>query len=289
MGKKEANKGEEKGKKDCSAGKEDGPISVVLKIEMHCECCAQKVRRSVKGLKGVEAVASDISANKLTVIGKVNPIQLRGLVELKTHKNVELVSPAVAGKKEENPKGEGKGEKLEKGKDQKKAEDKKPKEPTVTTVVLKIRLHCHGCIRRIRKQASKIKGVDSVSIDEEKELVIVKGTMDVKSLADLLAAKLKKAVEIVNPKKDVALENEKGDKKKGNADGAKKANEGLVEAAKAASAAVPVASGSSATEASKMAMSVGGVGGGGDYPYRNETVHAPQLFSDENPNACSIM
>lgn len=283
MGKKEA-KGEEK-EKDCS-GKEDGPITVVFKIEMHCDCCAQKVRRSVKGLKGVEAVASDISANKLTVIGKVNPIQLRGLVEIKTHKNVELVSPAVSG----NPKGEGKGlainvPKLDKGRDKKKTEDKKSKEPTVTSVVLKIRLHCHGCIRQIRKQAYKIKGVDSVSIDEEKELVIVKGTMDAKSLPELLSAKLKKPVEIVNPKKkdEVAGENEKGDKKKGTADGAKEKEE--LEAGKAAAAAV--ASTSSSTEVSKMEFVSGG--GAGDYPYRNETIHAPQFFSDENPNACSIM
>lgn len=34
-------------------GKEDGPITAVFKVEMHCEGCAQKVRRSVKGFKGI--------------------------------------------------------------------------------------------------------------------------------------------------------------------------------------------------------------------------------------------
>ncbi|XP_020593744.1 heavy metal-associated isoprenylated plant protein 3-like isoform X2 [Phalaenopsis equestris] len=64
---------------------------------MHCEDCVQKVRRKVKKFKGVEAVSSDISASKLTVIGKVNPFELRGKLESKMHTKVELV---VAEKKE---------------------------------------------------------------------------------------------------------------------------------------------------------------------------------------------
>ncbi|PKI65120.1 hypothetical protein CRG98_014434 [Punica granatum] len=52
-----------------------------------------------------------------------------------------------------------------------------------TTVVLKIRLHCDGCIQNIRKLILKIKGVDSVNIEAAKELVAVTGTMDVKELA----------------------------------------------------------------------------------------------------------
>ncbi|XP_020593745.1 heavy metal-associated isoprenylated plant protein 5-like [Phalaenopsis equestris] len=87
---------------------EDGPISVVFKFEMHCENCVQKVRRKVEKFKGVEAVASDISASKLTVIGKVNPFELRDKLESKMHKNVELV---VAEQEKESAKAEQSSEK----------------------------------------------------------------------------------------------------------------------------------------------------------------------------------
>lgn len=301
MGKKEA-KGEDKemkadGEKKDVSGKEDGPITVVLKVEMHCEGCAQKVRRSVKGFKGVEAVASDVSGNKLTVIGKVDPIELRGHVESKTHKKVDLVSPAVAVKKEkESSKAEGNeganAQKPGKGNDQKRADDKKPDEPSVTSVVLKVRLHCEGCTQRIKKHINKIKGVESVSVDSQKDLVTVKGTMDVNSLPAFLTAKLKRGVEIVNRKKDGDGDKEKSEKKKGNGDVAKKeGQEAAKNAETAAATATPAAAATAATTTAAMDASKTEYYGGayGNYPYRIEMLHAPQLFSDENPNACSIM
>lgn len=76
-------------------------------------------------------MSSDVSGSKLTVIGKIDPLELRGHVESKMHKKVELVSPAVTVKKEkEASKAEGNeganAQKPDKGKDQKKADDKKP-------------------------------------------------------------------------------------------------------------------------------------------------------------------
>ena len=41
-----------------------------------------------------------------------------------------------------------------------------------------------------------------MAIDKEKEMVTVKGTMDVKALAENLMEKLKRRVEVVPPKKD---------------------------------------------------------------------------------------
>lgn len=42
---------------------------------------------------GVEDAKADISGNKLTVIGKVDPIKVRDKLAEKTKKKVELVSP----------------------------------------------------------------------------------------------------------------------------------------------------------------------------------------------------
>ncbi|KAG0490070.1 hypothetical protein HPP92_006933 [Vanilla planifolia] len=276
--KEKVQKVQAEGQRDCGGKKEQGPISVVLKVEMHCEGCAQEVRRCVRGFKGVEAVATDLVAHKVTIIGKVNPVELRERLERRTHKNVELVSPAVSGKESSKDGGKGDNQNPGKPKDQKKADDRKPKEPAVTTVVLKVRLHCDGCIKRIRKHIYKIKGVDNVSIDSEKDLVTVKGTMDAKTLPELLTAKLKRGVELVNPKKDGDGNKEKKSEGPTSTDGKKKDGE---EASKAVRGAAPLT-----TEANTMAFYGGGYG---DYPYRVEMVHAPQLFSDENPNACSIM
>lgn len=61
-------------------------------------------------------------------------------------------------------------------------------------------------------------GVESVNMDGAKDLVTVKGTMDVKELTPYLKEKLKRNVEVVPPKKD--------DDKKEKADDGKKEKDG---------------------------------------------------------------
>lgn len=262
MGKGEKNGGGE-GKKD------DGTITVVLKVDMHCDGCAEKVKKSVKGFEGVEGIKADVGGGKLTVVGKVDPSKLRDRVAAKTHKKVDLVSPANPPKKDAKEKGDSKKPAGEK--DSKKSDDKKSKEPAVSTVVLKIHLDCDGCVKRITRSIRKIKGVQQVTVDAQKDLVSVKGTMDAKALPEVLKEKLKRSVEVAPPKKDDGGEKkEKGGDKKEKGDGG---GGGKDDAAKAAAAAA-------ANRMDYYAV----------YPYGFEMAHAPQLFSDENPNAfCSIM
>lgn len=179
-------------------GKKDvGPTAIVLKLDLHCEGCAKKVKRSIRHLEGVEDVKADCDGGKLTVKGNVDPGWLREKVASKTKKTVVLVSP-------QPKKDAGGGDKKpdEKKAEEKKPEEKKPKEPQVSTVVLKIRLHCDGCAHKIKRIIKKIDGVEEVKIDSEKDLVTVKGTMDLKELIPYLKDKLKRNVEIVPPKKD---------------------------------------------------------------------------------------
>ncbi|CAA0830448.1 Heavy metal transport/detoxification superfamily protein [Striga hermonthica] len=157
-------------------------------------------------MKGVEKVKVDCGSNKLTVTGHVDPSWLRERVEYKTKKKVELVSPQpkkdggaaavpAAGDKKAEEKSEKKPEEI-------KADDKKPKEPAVTTVVMKIKLHCDGCAHKIKRVVLKnVDGVNSVKTDVGKDTVTVTGTMDVKELLAYLKDKLKKGIEIVPPKK----------------------------------------------------------------------------------------
>ncbi|KAL0409964.1 UNVERIFIED_CONTAM: Heavy metal-associated isoprenylated plant protein 5 [Sesamum latifolium] len=202
-GKKAAAEGGEKKAADGGGKKDEGPTTVVLKLDLHCEGCAKKVRRAVGHFEGVEKVKADCAANKLTVTGNADPAWLRERVEYKTKKKVELLSPqpkkdAGAGadkKADEKP--------SDKKVEEKKAEDKKPEEPVVSTVVMKIRLHCDGCAHKIKRVIFKnIDGVNSVKTDLQKDLVTVTGTMNVKELTAYLKEKLKKDIEIVPPKKD---------------------------------------------------------------------------------------
>ncbi|KAG0486186.1 hypothetical protein HPP92_008281 [Vanilla planifolia] len=204
--------------------------------------------------------------NKLTVIGAVDPWKLRDRLEAKTRKKVAVISPLNP--PEKNPAAAAADTNVP-----------KPKEPA--TVVLKLRLHCDGCIQRIKKTVLKIKGVKDVTVDSQADLVTVTGTMDVESLPGHLREKLKRGVEVVPAKKVDSSASaaatavgdgrgkEKSDEKKG-----KEGGEGGKEEAETVV--------TSALEASKVMFY-------GPYGYRVDMLHAPQLFSDENPNACCVM
>ncbi|KAA8550334.1 hypothetical protein F0562_002018 [Nyssa sinensis] len=155
MGKKKSNNEGEKDqndqKKNSNDGgkKDDGPITVVLKVDNDCEGCANKVKKCVRSFAGVESVKGDDGdLNKITVTGKVDPSKLREKLEQKTKKKVELVSPSPKKEKDKDTqkdKESGGGAKKTEDKPEKKPDEKKPKEPPVTTTVLKMDLHCAGC------------------------------------------------------------------------------------------------------------------------------------------------
>ncbi|RVW23304.1 Heavy metal-associated isoprenylated plant protein 6 [Vitis vinifera] len=309
-GEKKADAGEKKA--DAGEKKAEGPAPAVFKIDLHCDGCAKKVRRYVRNFDGVEDVKVDSASNKVTVTGKADPVKLREKLEEKTKKEVALISPVP--KKEAKDGGadkktDDKSEKKsdEKKSDEKKADDKKPKETPVSTVVLKIRLHCDGCIHKIKKIISKSKGVKTVTVDSQKDLVTVTGPMDVKELIPYLKEKLRRTVEIVSPKKDDAG----GDKKekaaavtrrKAEEEGGVKVEVNKMEYHGYGYAPPPQyyygppmynhgypAEGPSQWYEPPMY----GQGYSGEGPshhgYVVEHTPPPQIFSDENPNACSVM
>ncbi|KAJ6750160.1 hypothetical protein OIU85_000764 [Salix viminalis] len=328
--------GEKKPAADAGVKKDDGVFISVYKVDIHCEGCAKKIRHAVRHLDGVESVKTDCAGNKLTVTGKVDPANIQARVEEKTRKKVEIVSPQP---KKDGGAAAGGGDKKPDDKSEKKPEKQKEAEkpPQESTAVLKIRLHCEGCISKIKKIISKIKGVGSVTVDAAKDLVTVKGTMDVKDLAPYLKEKLKRGVEVVSPKKEEKKEapaagggekkeapaaggGEKKEKEKGgeakaekkDGDGGKKEEAGgggggaKMEVSKMEYFGYP---------ASTSTYWLDGVGGQNqvvesynnhyEHPYNqqgysatnqqgyvgghHDPYHAPEMFSDENPNACSLM
>lgn len=108
-------------------------------------------------IAGVDAVSTDMANNKLMVIGRVDPWKIRERVESKTRKKVDLISPVNPPKKDPAPK-DSESKNGSESKEPEKPDEKKAKEPVASTVVLRIRLHCEGCIQRIRRTILKIKG-----------------------------------------------------------------------------------------------------------------------------------
>ncbi|TMW92920.1 hypothetical protein EJD97_012410 [Solanum chilense] len=253
-------KNEEQHQEKEEGGKnEQNNRNVVLKVEFHCQGCVRKILKTVGSFEGVEKVTCDSEANKVTAIGEVDALKLKEKVERKMNRPVQLISPLPKDCKKEKKQNEN-DSKSSKGDDKK----TKEKEPPVTTVELKLHLHCEGCIQKIQKTITKNKGYKEMKIDHEKELMTVTGSMDMKELVEALKKQLKKDVQIVPSKK------EGGEKKEGGGGG----------------------SGGKGNEKAKD-----GQGGGGsekreqyEYPELDATaIHATQLFSDENANACSIM
>ncbi|XP_010443886.1 PREDICTED: heavy metal-associated isoprenylated plant protein 3 [Camelina sativa] len=266
---------------------ETASVTVVLKVDMHCEGCASRIVKCVRSFQGVETVKSESATGKLTVTGALDPAKLREKLEEKTKKKVDLVSPQPKKEKDKDNKNKNDDDNKNKPEEKKKADnnnEKKPKETPVTTAVLKLNFHCQGCIGKIQKTVTKTKGVNGLTMDKEKNLVTVKGTMDVKKLVESLSEKLKRPVEIVPPKKDKENGNEAGEKKKGGGGGGgddgggkeKSGNKGGGE-------------GVNMMEYMAAQPAYGyGYYPGGPYGYPIQA-HAPQIFSDENPNACVVM
>ncbi|RDX92689.1 Heavy metal-associated isoprenylated plant protein 6 [Mucuna pruriens] len=305
----------EKKPEEGGAKKDDGPAPVVYKLDLHCEGCVKKIKRTARHFEGVESVKADLSANKVTVTGKMDAEKLRDKLAERTKKKVELVSPPP--KKDAAP--------AEKPAEEKKPEEKKEeKKPTESTVVLKIKLHCDGCIAKIRRIILRFKGVQSVNLDASKDLVTVKGTMDVKEMVPYLNEKLKRNVEVVPPKKEEdKKEKEGGEKKEKDGGGEKKekAEDGGEKKEDGAAAKAEVnkmeyqypmvpssfwydghfpGQTSYAMEvhqgyANNHYVEPGYVNHG--YPpvqpplpyYMHHHAPPPQMFSDENPNSCSVM
>uniref|UniRef100_I1P7N3 HMA domain-containing protein n=1 Tax=Oryza glaberrima TaxID=4538 RepID=I1P7N3_ORYGL len=264
---------------------------VVLRMELHCAGCAQKVKKSIKHLAGVESVAADVATNTVVVAGTADAAALKARIEAKTKKPVEVVSAGGGGAAAKKPAAEPKavkddgGEKKdaqakeEKGKKQP-PEEKKPKEETV---LLRIRLHCDGCADRIRRRIYKIKGVKEVVMDgNAKDEVKVSGTMDVPAMLTYLTEKLNRAVEAVAPgskkdekKKDKGGDADGGEKKKDAAGGDKKDKGKSIEIAGPSTAAAAASMAPAPAEASTYHVSPYGHG---YFAYPQQQGPPPQLL-----------
>lgn len=172
-----------------------------MKALVHCEGCSNQISKCLKGLAGVRHVQVDREHQRVTVKGEVvnDPAKVLERLRKKYSKNVELISPKPKPEK------------------QKKAEEKK-EQPKIKIVVLKMYMHCEGCVSDVKRKIEEMEGVHSVEVDKEKSRVMVRGTMDSTKLVEKVKKKLGKHVEIIKEDNKREPKREGSDNEKGNED-----------------------------------------------------------------------
>ncbi|CAN6814320.1 unnamed protein product, partial [Brassica oleracea] len=312
----------------------------VYKVDMHCGGCAKKIKRMVKHLDGVKDVTADMSGNKLTVVGKIDPVKLRGKLEEKMKRKVVLTNPPPPLPLKVDASAAAAtavGEKKSDGVDKAAAPPPPPAAPRESLVALKIRLHCEGCIEKINKIILKIKEtqkncrtsspatIDDGAAENNKTEAAAPTAGNKEGPASGVSEAKKEGNEPGENKKGAEStgENKKeaeatGEKKKEIGDGGEKKKEtgdGVEKKESGGGGGTPVAMVNKmdyygySYPTAPMYWQEGHVysqtysledqsysGSGYNYmsesyvPYSHPNLNAPPgMFSDENPNGCSIM
>ncbi|CAJ1937511.1 unnamed protein product [Sphenostylis stenocarpa] len=270
-----------------SKEEESAPPEIVLRVFMHCEGCARKVRRSLKGFPGVENILTDCKSHKVVVKGeKADPLKVLERVQKKSHRKVELLSPIPKPPDEEKKPVE----------EEKPKPEEKKEEPQVITVVLKVHMHCEACAQEIKRRIEKMKGVESVEADLKSSEVSVKGVFEAEKLVEHVSKRTGKHAEIVKQeaekKEEVAKEEtgekkgEEGEKEKESGDKGEEKKEGVEGEGKTDEGGTEE---STVVELKKSEYYYNPPRYGMEFYAYPGPAYPPQIFSDENPNACTVM
>ncbi|KAK8465272.1 hypothetical protein PHAVU_009G038800 [Phaseolus vulgaris] len=295
----EENSAEEKQEKESKP-----PSPCVLFVDLHCIGCAKKIKKSIMKMRGVEGVVIDMAKNQVTIRGRVEPEAICNMITKKTKKRAQVIPPLP------EPEGESIPEVVT------------SQASEAVTVELKISMHCEACAEQLKRKILKLRGVQTAVAELSTGKVIVTGTMDANRLVDYVHRRTKKQVKIVpkpepepGPKKEenkesekpgaeeVKPEEEKEEKEEkeeekpaepkeeeGGNDGNNESKEekGVEEEEEAKKKVVGDENGvvDNVDDESMKRMMY-------SYYYQPplyviEPTPPPQLFSDENPNACCI-
>ncbi|KAF5795499.1 putative heavy metal-associated domain, HMA, heavy metal-associated domain superfamily [Helianthus annuus] len=258
------------------------PPPFVLYIDLHCVGCAKKIERSLLRIPGVVGMDIDMEKNQVTIKGVVEPQAVCDKIARKTKRTAKVLSPLPTAEGEPIP------------------QIVTSEVPESIRVELNVNMHCEACALQLKRKILRMKGVRTVETEVSSSKVMVTGSMDGDKLVEYVYRRTKKQAKIVpQPEPEPAPAPEPAEKPKEE----EKPEEKPAEEAKPEE--------KPAEEEKKE----GGDGGGDakeeekkekgekmevidmqrmmyyhQYPplYVMERIPPPQLFSDENPNACTI-
>ncbi|GAB4858630.1 Heavy metal-associated isoprenylated plant protein 9 [Ancistrocladus abbreviatus] len=274
------------------------PEPFVLHVYLHCVGCAKKIERSIMRIRGVEGVVIDMASNQVTIKGVVEPQVVCNKIMKKTKRNVRVLSPLPPAEGEPIP------------------EVVTSQVPELITLELNVNMHCEACAEQLKRKILKMKGVQTAHTELSSRKVTVTGTMDANRLVEYVYRRTKKQAQIVTqpepqkPPEEPKAEVKKEGEKAGEEAKSKEKKEEIVEqrGEKSAEEAIKEGSENDAKEP-KGGGEAHKYGSGGEvdgnglvnteesikrmmYYYQPlyviERIPPPQLFSDENPNACCI-
>lgn len=295
----QTNPEEKKEEKTEEKKEEPKPASpVVLFVDLHCEGCAKKIKRSIFKIKGVEEVTIEMAKNEVTIKGVVEGQAVCNMITQRTKRRAKVLSLSATAEGKPVP------------------EVVASEVAGLNTVELTVNMHCQACAEQLKKRILKMKGVRTAETELSSSKVTVTGTMDADRLVDYVYRHTKKQAKIVPPP-----ELEKTPKEKPKPDEKSKLEDGKKEEGKEKPATTdgeapkPEESKDQPQQEEKKDGGGGGEDvaaeqGGEDVQTNNmeeqsmhkmmyyynyqpsyviERIPAPQLFSDENPNACCIV
>ncbi|KAL6129222.1 hypothetical protein ACLB2K_072575 [Fragaria x ananassa] len=269
-GAKEKDHKEDKAKDEKKAKEKDGVITAVYKVNLHCPQCAREIKKPLISIQGVHNVEVEREKGEIKVKGDFDPTKIQKRLEKLCKKKVELVSPKVQIKESTTT------ETIV-------VKESKTKEVAISrTTLVKVHMHCHKCEQDLKKKLLTNKGVHNVRTDMKAQTLAVEGTIDPEKLVSYLRKKVHKHAEIIPPKqekKDETKEKEKSSSKPPEKKDEKKEKE----SGKSTEIVTKVVEAKEEIKVVEVKTKEGGA------PYFIHYVYAPQIFSDENPNACSIM
>ncbi|KAK4273821.1 hypothetical protein QN277_017143 [Acacia crassicarpa] len=286
------------------------PSPCVISVDLHCVGCAKKIERCIMKMRGVEGVVIDMAKNEITIKGIVEPQAICDKITKRTRRRAKVISPSPAAEGEPIP------------------EVVTSQVSGPVTVELNVNMHCEACAEQLKKKILKMRGVQTAETELSTGKVTVTGTMDANKLVDYVYRRTKKQAKIVpqpepepekkeEPKEaEKAAEKAKAEEKKEEnkekkeeekpaAEKPKKEEEGNKEVGEDKSENKEE---KRAEESKEEAKKEGGDQNNNNngmvviddegikrmmYYYQQplymiERIPPPQLFSDENPNACCI-
>ncbi|CAI9295576.1 unnamed protein product [Lactuca saligna] len=261
------------------------PAPFVLFIDLHCVGCAKKIEKSLLRIPGVVGLDIDMGKNQVTIKGVVEPQAVCDKITKKTKRTAKVLSPLPANEGDPIP------------------QVVASEVPGLITVELNVNMHCEACALQLKRKILRMKGVRTVETEVGSSKVMVTGSMDGEKLVEYVYRRTKKQAKIVPQPEPPAAEPAP--------DAAEKPKE---EEAAAKPEEKPAEEAKPEEKPPEEEKKEGG-GADGDkeegkkdggekmesvdmqrmmyyhqYPplYVMERIPPPQLFSDENPNACCI-
>lgn len=224
--------------------------AALYKVNLHCPDCAHMIKKPLMRIQGVHSVDVNFEKSEVKVVGVIDAKKIHERIEKLSKKKVELLK--VESKFKETVVVE--------------KVVKEIKEPIIHTHTVKVHLHCDQCAADLRRNLLKHKGIYEVKPDMKAQRLIIEGVIEGEQLVKHIRGKLHKHAEIVTSKEIKKEEIKKEEKKK-------------VEEVKTA---IKVIGAEEVKEVQDKLKAT-------ETPYIIHYVYAPQWFSDEDPNACSIM